>query len=140
MRTQTVEWKGFFEKSSQQELSTLVIDMNDIKKGFIKIATNKQVLIKVTVLSIALIMGMPDMTYASTGIDIAADKIYKKLLNVGKWVIVVKGAIDTIQNAISGDLQAAKKNFLAYLMVYVILWALPWGLKQVDTMFADMEA
>lgn len=110
MRTQTVEWNRFFEKGCQKQPITLVIELEEVKKGFIKVVTNKQVLIKVVAISAALIFGLPDISHANTGIDVAADKIYKKLLNVGKWVIVVKGAIDTIQNAISGVCRLPRKT------------------------------
>src|SRR5690606_1789570 len=64
---------------------------------------------------------------ANTGIDAGAERVYKKLLNVGKWVIIVKGAIDTIKAVADGDMLSARKNALGYGVTYMILHALPWG-------------
>ncbi|OMF54661.1 hypothetical protein BK138_16000 [Paenibacillus rhizosphaerae] len=133
MKTHVIGWsefcKGPVEKSP-------VIAWDRIRKALLK----KETIIKVAGVTLVLLIGMPDVLHAAsaTGIDVAAEKIYKKLMNIGKWVIVIKGGIDTIQSAVQGDLQSAKKNFLGYLMVYVVLWALPWGLKQVDILFSDM--
>lgn len=83
--------------------------------------------------------GALDMSaFAATGIDEGATKIYDKLLNVGKWVIIIKGAWETIHNTIKGDFDTAKKSFLQYLLVYVILLAFPWAMSEVDTLFQDI--
>lgn len=76
--------------------------------------------------------------YAATGIDAGGNRIYSKLVNLGKWVIIFKGGFDTIQNTLKGDLDMAKKSFLQYLMVYIVLLALPWSMRQVDTVFTDL--
>lgn len=76
--------------------------------------------------------------FAATGIDEGATKIYEKLLNVGKWVIIIKGAWETIHNTIKGDFDTAKKSFLQYLLVYVILLAFPWAMSEVDNLFHDI--
>jgi hypothetical protein len=89
---------------------------------------------------IILFLGFTDVSFASgTGIDVGAEKIYKKLINVGKWVIIVKGGIDTIKSVADGDHPAAKKNFLGYVVTYAILWALPWALSEVDKLFENMD-
>ena len=41
---------------------------------------------------------------SATGIDAGARKIYTKLISVGKWVIIIKGAFDTISATVQGDL------------------------------------
>lgn len=74
---------------------------------------------------------------ASSGIDAGASKIYHKLLSIGKWVIVVKGAFDTLQNTLQGDFASARKAFLQYLMVYVLLLAFPFAMDEVDKLFAE---
>lgn len=84
-----------------------------------------------------------DATLAATGnlngvgIERGAEALYKILLKVGKWIIIVKGGIDTINNLLSGDYGQAKKGFLTYLIVYVILHGLPWALGQVDGIFEE---
>lgn len=75
---------------------------------------------------------------AATGIDAGGNRIYSKLVNLGKWVIIFKGGFDTIQNTLKGDMDMARKSFLQYLMIYVILLALPWSMRQVDTVFTDL--
>lgn len=75
---------------------------------------------------------------AATGIDAGGNRIYSKLVNIGKWVIIFKGGFDTIQNTLKGDMDMARKSFLQYLMIYVILLALPWSMRQVDTVFTDL--
>jgi hypothetical protein len=82
-----------------------------------------------------------DLTgYASTGIDVGAEKLYQQLMKIGKWVIVFKGGWDTIHSTVQGDFESAKKRFLSYLLIYLILLGLPWALGQVDTLFHDMAA
>lgn len=80
----------------------------------------------------------PTLYAAGTGIDAGGIKIYHKLVNLGKWIIVIKGGWDTIQHTIKGDFDHAKKSFLQYLIVYVILLALPWSLNQIDSVFKDI--
>jgi hypothetical protein len=90
--------------------------------------------------AIILFLGITDISFAaSTGMDVGAAKIYAKLINVGKWVIIVKGGIDTIRSVAEGDVNTAKKNFLGYVVTYAILWALPWALGEVDKLFTNMD-
>lgn len=139
MKTEVVGWGDFFQNKSAAGLPAIIIETDQLRNSVIRAITKKENIIKIAGITLMLLVGIPGVTHAAgTGIDVAAEKIYRKLMNVGKWVIVIKGGIDTIQSAVNGDLQASKKNFLGYLFVYIILWALPWGLKQVDVMFADM--
>ncbi|KGE16245.1 hypothetical protein [Paenibacillus wynnii] len=142
MSTQTLEWNSFFGQGRRIKPAAAVLDINKLSKEVKVALCRRETVIKVAGITLLLLIGLPGTSHAATatGIDIVADKLYKKLLNVGKWVIIIKGGIDTIQNAVQGDLQASKKNFLGYLLVYIVLWALPWGLKQVDIMFADLGA
>ncbi|MWV44858.1 hypothetical protein GRF59_14650 [Paenibacillus sp. HJL G12] len=80
----------------------------------------------------------PTLYASGTGIDAGGLKIYHKLVNLGKWVIVIKGGWDTIQNTIKGDFDHAKKSFLQYLIIYIILLALPWSLDQIDSVFKSI--
>lgn len=93
---------------------------------------------KVGVATTIILIGIPDVSFASSGIDKAAGLVYSKLLLVGKWIIIVKGAIDTINNVVQGDLGGAKKSFMGYLVVYLILNGLPWAMDQVDTVFKEI--
>lgn len=80
----------------------------------------------------------PIDTLAAGSLDDNGNAIYKKIIGIGKWVIIIKGGIETIQNVMGGDFDSAKKSFLSYLMVYGILFALPWGMNQIETVFSDL--
>lgn len=74
----------------------------------------------------------------ATGIDAGANKLYDRLLFIGKWIIIVKGAFDTISHTVQGDFVSARKSGLSYLMVYVILKGLPWAFRQVDNLLVGV--
>lgn len=80
----------------------------------------------------------PAFAASGAGIDVGAYRIYRQLLRIGKWIIIVKGGIDTINAMMKGDHSAAKKGFLTYLVVYLILNGLPWAMDQVDGLFKEM--
>lgn len=111
-----------------------VIDLHRARKQMF----TKRTMIRVAGITIVL-LAIPHTAFAATGIDVGAERIYRKLINVGKWVIIVKGGIDTIKSVTEGDMQAAKKNFLGYLVTYGILWALPWGMKEIENLFQSEE-
>jgi hypothetical protein len=75
----------------------------------------------------------PTPVFAS--VDDGGMRIYKKLTGIGKWAIVIKGAIDVIQSAINGDYQQAKTQFMGYLLCFAILLALPYGLSEIEDAF-----
>lgn len=93
---------------------------------------------KVTVLGAGIFLLNFDLVSANTGIDVAAQKIYSKVLLIGKWIIIVKGAIDTINHMVKGEADIAKKSFLGYLIVYIILQGLPWAMSEIDKLFLEM--
>jgi hypothetical protein len=113
----------------EKKTSVIVIDLHDHLK------TKKKYYYAAGVTLI--LVGLPDIASASTGIDAGARKIYDKLLLVGKWVIIIKGGIDTIGAITNGDVDSAKKKFLGYLLAYAALQALPWGMDQVDLLFKE---
>jgi hypothetical protein len=76
---------------------------------------------------------------AYSGIEIGAERLYSKLLSVGKWVIIFKGGFDIIKNMASGDFDSAKKGFLSYLVVYVFLFGLPWAMNEIDGIFKELN-
>lgn len=87
-------------------------------------------------------IGFPDFTFAATDgfsvIDQKANEFYHKIIKVGKWFIIIKGAVDIIRNVVKGDFDSAKKSGLSNVMIYVILLALPWTFEQVDLLFSDL--
>lgn len=80
-----------------------------------------------------------DYAFAASGIEIGAEKLYAKLMNVGKWIIIFKGGFDTVKHMVSGDFDSAKKGFLSYLIVYLFLLGLPWAMNEVDAIFVDLK-
>lgn len=88
--------------------------------------------------TIVILVAGSGFVFAAGGIDAGAKKIYLKLVNVGKWVIIIKGAIDTINSVANGDFNSAKKQLMGYILIYALLFALPWGMDQVENVFQDM--
>lgn len=97
---------------------------------------NRKLYINVFIITAGILIGSYDIVFAG-GIDSGGKRIYSKLIEVGKWVIIIKGGIDTIQKASQGDFDGSKRSFLSYLLIYTILWALPWGMNQIDEVFKD---
>jgi hypothetical protein len=81
-----------------------------------------------------------DSAFASSGIEAGAEKLYAKLLSVGKWIIIFKGGFDTIKNMANGDFDSAKKGFVGYLLVYLLLFGLPWAMDEIDMIFKELTA
>lgn len=75
---------------------------------------------------------------AGNSIDEGARKLYYELANIGKWVIIFKGGIDTIKAIGNGDLPEAKKSFFAHLLIYLMLLGLPYGMDKVDEVFQSV--
>ncbi|MEF3311394.1 hypothetical protein PV433_21165 [Paenibacillus sp. GYB004] len=123
-----------------EQAKCYVIDLQQLRGEMKRRVFSKETVFKTAGITVVLLAIPASAFAASTGIDVGAEKIYKKLLNVGKWVIVAKGGIDTIKSVADGDLQAAKRNFLGYLVTYAILWALPWGMGEIDKLFEGMES
>lgn len=90
--------------------------------------------------AIILFLGVTGVSYASgAGIDAGANKLYKRIIGVGKWIIIIKGGIDTIKSAVDGDFANSKTKILGYVLTYAILWALPWAFGEVEKLFTEME-
>lgn len=81
-----------------------------------------------------------DYAFASSGIEEGAQKLYTKLLSVGKWIIIFKGGFDTIKHMANGDLDSAKKGFIGYLLVYLFLLGLPWAMDEIDGLYQEVNA
>lgn len=83
----------------------------------------------------AVIVLVPEAAEAASGIEAGGRRIHRTVVEVGKWVIIVKGSIDCIQSALSGDSQTAKRQFFGYLMCFAIMMGLPWALDEIELMF-----
>lgn len=104
-----------------------------------------KIVYRIGAITITLLLGMgvgealaAATTTSTTGIDVGAERLYMKLVRIGKWVIIIKGAFDTITATVQGDFITARKSALSYLLVYVILLGLPWGFNQVESLFEGM--
>jgi hypothetical protein len=75
---------------------------------------------------------------AASAIDAGARAFYYELAGIGKWIIGFKGAFDIIKNITNGDFDSAKKSFFSYLVLYLFLLGLPFGLDKVDHVFSKM--
>lgn len=75
-----------------------------------------------------------------SGIGVEANKLYRQLVGIGKWVIIFKGGFDIIKSMGNGDVEGAKKNFFGYLLMYVFLLALPYGMDKVDELVTSVSA
>ena len=78
---------------------------------------------------------VPATAEAASSIDASGMRIYKMVVSIGRWVIIVKGSIDCIQSVLAGDFQSAKRQFFGYLMCFGIMLALPWGMNEIEAMF-----
>ncbi len=93
-----------------------------------------------TTIIIFIVGGTFDCAFASSGIEAGAEKLYTKLLSIGKWVIIFKGAFDTIKNMANGDFESAKKGFISYLLIYLFLLGLPWAMDEIDGLYKEVNA
>jgi hypothetical protein len=136
VKTEIIDMKSFMSKKN--EPTFIVLDLSDsgkeIQKHFKKHGWKY-----VTGTLTLIIISQPDVVAASTGIDKGAMKIYRKLINIGKWVIIIKGGLDIVGSITNQDMDSAKKRFIGYLMAYAALFALPWGMGQVEILFQDED-
>ncbi|MBG9548472.1 hypothetical protein [Cytobacillus firmus] len=80
-----------------------------------------------------------DYAFAAGAIDTGAKKLYYEIVNIGKWIIIFKGGIDTIKAVGDGDFPTAKKQFFQYLLIYLMLLGLPYGMDKVDQVFKGIS-
>jgi hypothetical protein len=85
---------------------------------------------------IFLCLGYADIAFAAGPIDREGHAIYKDLLSVGKWVIIVKGGWEVIKSMLDSDFESCKRKFVGYLMAYGLLHLLPAGMDKMDGIFA----
>jgi hypothetical protein len=88
-------------------------------------------------LMVVTLVAIPVDVFAASGVDVAGKRLYKRLLNIGKWVIVIKGGIDLIQSMFNGDMQKAKSTFMTYLLIFAALLGLPFALDEIENLFNE---
>lgn len=101
-------------------------------------STNK-LFIKIIILLI-IFLSFSTNAYAvdTVRIDNAGRRIYYFVVALGKWVIIVKGAIDVITAVVNGDFQNAKKMFIGYIFAFGVLFAMPWMFDEIELIFKGM--
>lgn len=94
-----------------------------------------QNVIKIGAITGIIFIGMELDVSAATGLDEKAKALFDKFLWIAKWVIALKGGVDTLNKALKEDFEGAKKSAIQYLLIYGIIIALPIGLDFVETFF-----
>lgn len=111
------------------------------KKALVHIKKNKEIYIQLGryVIYGSIMLANPSLAALASALDKGGYSLYKKVVNVGKWIIIIKGVIDTIQNVLQGDLDSAKRTFMMYVIAYAVILALPWAMNEVETVFSDWD-
>jgi hypothetical protein len=120
-----------FVRNGWQEESKIQLLFNHLQRNKIKY--------RVIGTTLILFLSLADVAFASTGIDVGAKKLYKRIIGVGKWIIIIKGGIDTIKSGVDGDTPGIKTKLLGYSLTYASLWALPWLFDEIEKLFSEME-
>lgn len=128
MKTQVMSLSDFLHR--EKEPVSVKIEKHFKKYGVVYTIVGTTVIILITGGGVA---------FASSGIDIEAGKLYRELIGIGKWIIVFKGGFDTIKMIGNGDFETAKKSFFGYLLTYLFLLGLPYGLDKVDAVFQNIS-
>lgn len=111
------------------------VDASFTQKAKKYITNNKSFYVTIAGATIFFLFTGMDGVEAASEIDTKARSIYDKLIGIGKWVIVFKGALEMIQNLTSGNFQEAKAKFLQYLLIFIMLLGLPWAMDEVESLF-----
>jgi hypothetical protein len=131
MKVQTVGSISEFLRREDEPFSVKV------ERHFKKYGTAYKIAgVTVILLMSAIPLGGGSVTaFASSAIEPEARKLYRELVNVGKWIIIFKGAIDILRALGDGDTGSAKKTFISSLLTFLILLGLPFGLDKVTAIF-----
>ena len=68
-------------------------------------------------------------------LDSKAKELYGKLVGIAKWIIAGKGGWSTIHKMLQEDFEGAKKSFLQYLIIFIIVIAFPKALDYIEVFF-----
>ncbi|WP_088086914.1 hypothetical protein [Bacillus sp. OV166] len=128
MKTQAMSISQFLNR--EKEPISIKVERHFKKYGLVY---------KVAGVTLILLTGMGGDVFAAGSIDVEANKLYKEVIGVGKWIIVFKGGIDTIKSVGNGDFDSAKKSFFGYLLTYLFLLALPYGMDKIGGIFDHLN-
>lgn len=100
---------------------------------------HKWAVAKACLITGAIVLGFDHEVFAATGLEDKAKELYfGKFLGVAKWIIIGKGGWDTVNKMLNEDFDGAKRGFIKYLVIFAILFGLPYGLDQVQEVFSGM--
>ena len=110
------------------------------KTALVHIKKNKTIYIQLGryVIYGSLMLATPSFV-ALASIDTSGYAIYRKVAQIGKWIIIIKGVFDILQSVLNGDTMGAKRMFFLYVLAYAVILALPWALEEVESVF-DWES
>ena len=83
------------------------------------------------------IMMLSPSVALGASLDDRGMSIYWKVVSVGKYIILGKGAIECIQSALNGDFERAKSSAIGYLLCFGLMLALPSGLNEIEGLFKE---
>jgi hypothetical protein len=138
MKVQTVGSVSEFLRRQEEPFSAKV-ERHFKKYGFVYKVAGISVILLAVGGTVSATSGAAVPVFASGGIEVGAEKLYSKLLVIGKWVIIFKGGFDIIKNLTNGDMDSAKKGFMSYLLIYLLLFGLPWVMDEIEVLFQDLK-
>jgi hypothetical protein len=140
LKTEVISFREFMSRSPSKP-QCIIIDSREVTQGVSDHLKKHRKTYTIAGLTLIFLIGFPSDVFAvDSRIDISAKKMYKKLIEVGKWVIIFKGGMECIQSVTDGDFPSAKKKFLGYLLIYALLFAFPWLMDEIEKMFDDIES
>jgi len=81
----------------------------------------------------------PSVALGVATIEQTSEQFYRKVLGLGRAVILIKGGLEIVQHSLAGDFQASKKTALSYFGMYALLLLLPYGLDQIDSLIGGLK-
>jgi hypothetical protein len=125
-KTEVIDWKEFMSGTYRRP-TTLQAIAQHVERN----KTAYRIGAAVVVLFLA-----SDVSALASPLDDRASALYHdKLLGFGKWALIVRGGWGTIHKTMQEDFDGAKKHFISYLTIYLILLAFPWAMKEMDGIF-----
>jgi hypothetical protein len=124
MKTQSMSIKDFMNYEKETFLTKVERHFNKYGRVY-----------QVAGLTAVVLIAPHGAVFASSFIDSGANRLYKELIGIGKWLIIFKGGFDVLKQCGNGDFESAKKGFFGYVLTYLFLLGLPFIMDEVDKVF-----
>jgi hypothetical protein len=135
----TMEPFRYIQQNGNHHIEHILEKVRSGAKIVVEHIERHKVIYRIGAMTLVMMIGFDVTAFAAeSSIDANAGKLYHKLIGIGKWIVLMKGAFDTISHTVQGDFVAARKAGLAYMLVYVILLGLPWAFDQIEGLFEEM--